>query len=160
MASSSVTTQGEHHKLANRPALHVLLILYTAIISFRPLLSMVAPSSFSLNSDIQFSTSSRRLSVSNAIVVLVPRFRKRDNGLGVFLGALLGLGVSAASATRVDASFGIWDGVLGRPSCSTLGEGRQSSSVSAMGAGRAQEATGEGERSPPAIAVVVGCKER
>lgn len=80
--------------------------------------------------------------------------------MGFFLGVLLGLGVSAASVMRVDVSFGIWDGVWGTPAYRAWGREKQSSSVSAMGAGRAGEATGEGERSSPANAVIAGSNER
>lgn len=99
-----------------------LLILYTPMISFKLLLSSVAPSIFSLSCVHMFSTSSMRLSWSHAMTWLDDRFKNsgRDDKVpGGFFVDLLGLGVSAGSTTR-GTSFGIWDGVAGT-STSTLG---------------------------------------
>lgn len=102
--------------------LDLLLILYTPVISFRFLLSKVAPSIFSLNCEHMFSTSSRRLSVSHAITSLDVRFKNSGRGgkvLGVLLGDLLGLRASAGITTW-GIGIGMWEGVAGT-STSTLG---------------------------------------
>lgn len=102
--------------------LDLLLILYIPVVSFKFLLSIVAPSIFSLNCKHMFSTSSRRLSVSHAITSLDVRFKNSGRGgkvLGDFLGDLLGLRASAGNTTW-GIGFGMWEGVAGT-STSTLG---------------------------------------
>ena len=92
----------------------LLLALYTLTISFRLLLSVVAPVILSLNSEHMFSTSSSRLSVSQATGVLDSRVRKRFKGGAFFLGDLLGLRASGCGATLC-TRFGICDGVTDTP---------------------------------------------
>ena len=96
-----------------------LLSLYTLVISFKFLLSIVAPSTCSFNCKAMFSTSSRRPSWSHAITSLDVRFKNKGKALGVFFGDLLGLWVSAGNASW-GTRFGMWDGVA-RTSTSTLG---------------------------------------
>ena len=61
-----------------------------------------------------FSTSSRRLSVSQAITSLDERVKNWGKGLGVFLGVLLGLWGSTGNTAR-GASLGMRVGVGGAP---------------------------------------------
>ena len=100
-----------------------LLSLYTLLISFKFLLSIVAPSTCSFNCfncKSMFSTSSKRTSGSHAAITsLDVRFKNKGKALGVFFGDLLGLWVFAGNASW-GTRFGMWDGVAGI-STSTLG---------------------------------------